>query len=172
MYNGLAWVDFFYSVVLFYAVIKGKKIDRGIRMTVAQIIKDKGQNIVSVKEDDSIMIALKVMGKYGIGVVLVMKDNEMKGVMSERDVARGLPIHGKDLLDMTVSTIMTSKIITCDIFDSVDGVMELMTTKKIRHLPVMQDNNLMAVISIGDVVKQKIAQTEAEAESLKAYISS
>ncbi|MCK5040647.1 MAG: CBS domain-containing protein [Sphingomonadales bacterium] len=141
-------------------------------MTVAQIIKDKGQNIVSVKEDDTIMVALKVMGKYGIGVVLVYSGSEMTGIMSERDVARGLPHYGKDLLDMPVSKIMTSNVITCDIFDKVESVMELMTAKKIRHLPVMQDGSLMAVISIGDVVKQKMAQTEAEAESLKAYIAS
>ena len=141
-------------------------------MTVAQIIKDKGQNIVSVKEDDSVMLALKVMGKYGIGVVLVMDKDEMLGVMSERDVARWLPRHGKDLLDMPVSAIMTRDIITCNILDRVDTVMELMTAKKIRHLPVMQDGDLKAVISIGDVVKQKLAHTEAEAESLKAYISS
>lgn len=141
-------------------------------MTVAQIIKDKGQTIVSVKEDDSIMAALKVMGKHGIGVVLVYDNDEMTGIMSERDVARGLPHYGKDLLDMPVSKIMTRNLITCNIFDKVDVVMELMTSKKIRHLPVMQDDQLMAVISIGDVVKQKIAHTEAEAASLKAYIAS
>lgn len=141
-------------------------------MTVAQIIKDKGQNIVSVKEDDSIMDALKIMTKHGIGVVLVVKAEQIIGIMSERDVARGLPQFGKNLVDMPVSNIMTKNVITCNAIDKVDMVMELMTNKKIRHLPVMQDDKLMAVISIGDVVKQKVAQAVAESESLKAYIAS
>ena len=141
-------------------------------MIVAQIIKNKGQDIISVKEGDSVLDALKVMGKFGIGAVLVMNGaSTIAGVMSERDVARGLTHYGHDLLDMPVSKIMTAKVITCDINDKVDCVMELMTDSKIRHLPVMERGKLAAVISIGDVVKQKIAQTEAESESLKAYIA-
>lgn len=142
-------------------------------MTVAQIIKNKGQNIVAVKEGDDVMLALKVMGKYGIGVVLVNDSSEqMIGILSERDVARGLPQYGKELLDMPVSEIMTKNVITCDIHDRIDAVMELMTSKKIRHLPVMQDQVLTAVISIGDVVKAKVDSAVAESESLKAYIAS
>lgn len=141
-------------------------------MTVSQIIKQKGQDIISVKKEDSVISALEIMAKAGIGVVLVRDaKGKMDGVMSERDVARGLPKHGAALLDMPVSVIMTQNVITCDIYDNVDHVMELMTGKKIRHLPVMKDGVLTAVISIGDVVKQKIAQTEAEAEQLKAYIA-
>jgi len=141
-------------------------------MTVAHIIKEKGNRIVSVEQGDSIMSACKTLAQQKVGCVLVMDESgALAGVLSERDVARNLPHYGPALVDMPVLTIMTANVITCDYHDSIARVMELMTSKRIRHLPVMDDGNLCGMVSIGDVVKQKIAQAEAEAESLKEYIA-
>ena len=141
-------------------------------MTVALIIKVNGNRIISVEQGDSIMSACKTLAQHRIGCVLVMDETgELVGVMSERDVARNLPHYGPALVDMPVLTIMTANVITCDHHDSIAKVMELMTTKRIRHLPVMDDGKLVGMVSIGDIVKQKIAEAEAEAEHLKEYIA-
>lgn len=141
-------------------------------MSVAQILKGKGKEIYSVSESQTVMTALQVMTEYKIGVVLVKdKDGKLAGVASERDVARNLPTKGGALLEEAVSSIMTKDVITCQPKDSIEAMMSLMTSNKIRHLPVMDEGQLVGLISIGDVVKQRIAETELEAESLKAYIS-
>ena len=144
-------------------------------MNVAQILREKSVSIISVNENDSVMDAVRLLAKHGIGALLVINDaedgSELAGIMSERDVAKMLPVHGAGLLDMPVSSIMTSGVITCRMSDSIASVMELMTSRKIRHLPVMDEGKLAAVISIGDVVKAKIAEAEAESESMKAYIA-
>ena len=141
-------------------------------MSVAQILKGKGNNIFSVVESQTVMTALQVMTEYKIGVVLVKDQNgELVGVASERDVARNLPNRGGALLDDSIASIMTRDVIVCKPSDSIEDIMALMTSNKIRHLPVMNGKDLIGIISIGDVVKQRIAETELEAESLKAYIT-
>ena len=144
-------------------------------MNVAQILREKSVTIISVNENDSVMDAVRLLAQHGLGALLVINDvddgAELAGILSERDVAKSLPTHGAALLDMPVSSIMTSGVITCRMSDSIASVMELMTSRKIRHLPVMAEGKLSAVISIGDVVKAKIAEAETEAENLKAYIA-
>ena len=141
-------------------------------MTVEHILKSKGNRIISVDEGASVMEALAVLKENRIGAVLVMSSsNRIAGVLSERDVVRGLVDGGADLLDSPVSGLMTRDVITCKPADSIDAVMALMTEKRIRHLPVMDGGALSGVITIGDVVKQRIAEAEHEADALKEYIA-
>ena len=141
-------------------------------MSVAQILKGKGNKVFSVNESQSVLTALQIMVEYKIGVVLVKDESGgLAGVASERDVARNLPERGGALLEDKVSTIMTRDLITCKTSDTIRDIMALMTSNKIRHLPVIDDGDLLGLISIGDVVKQRIAETELEAESLKDYIT-
>ena len=141
-------------------------------MTVEHILGSKGSKIVSVDEQASVMTALALLKEHRIGAILVMTPgNEIAGVLSERDVVRGLVDQGAALLDFPVCDLMTRTVITCAKSDSITSVMSLMTENRIRHLPVMDGGMLVGVISIGDVVKQRIAEAENEADALKDYIA-
>ena len=141
-------------------------------MTVALILKEKGPEVISVRSDQKVIEALEILKERRIGAVLVCDDgDQICGVLSERDVVRELPNHGGDLLNQTVSVLMTHDVITCAPGDSISDIMALMTRNRIRHLPVVEGGSLCGMISIGDVVKQKIAESEHEAEALKAYIA-
>ncbi len=142
-------------------------------MTVAHILKQKGGGIIAVTEDQTILEVLNVLAENRIGAVMVLTDKgKIAGVLSERDIVRALPSAGGKLRDQKVSSIMTNKVITCADSDSIETVMGVMTENRIRHLPVMSGGKLVGVISIGDVVKQRIAETQQEAEALKQYIVS
>ncbi len=141
-------------------------------MTVAQILRQKGHHVHSVRVDTPLMDALKLLAKHRIGAILVLDDDDnIAGVLSERDVARGLPEKGAALLKENVSALMTRDIITASSEMTIAEVMNLMTERRIRHLPVVDNGKLNGMITIGDVVKSKIAQSEHEAEALKAYIA-
>jgi CBS domain-containing protein len=141
-------------------------------MTVRRILRVKGGQIISVAPDATVLEALNVLKQHRIGAVLVMEGKDaIAGVLSERDIVRALPDRGAGLLHMKVSELMTRAVITCAPSDSLDQVMALMTEKRIRHLPVVENKRLLGVISIGDVVKERIAATEHEAEAMKSYIT-
>lgn len=143
-------------------------------MYVESILKGKGANIISVKPADTVADTAKVLARHRIGAVLVCDgdgDGELAGILSERDIVRGLAETGSAILEGPVSALMTRRVVTCSPGDSVDGVMAKMTEGRFRHLPVMSGGSLVGVISIGDVVKERIAETEHEAEALKAYIA-
>ena len=141
-------------------------------MTVAHILKEKGNAVVSVQDDTTILDAMHVLTDKRIGAVLVMSDaSAVAGVLSERDIVRGLAAQGPDLLGKPVSTVMTREVITTTPETPIASVMNLMTANRIRHLPVLNGDALVGVISIGDVVKQRIAETEHEAEALRDYIA-
>lgn len=140
-------------------------------MTVATILKKKGGGIVSVHQDQTVLEALNILAEHHIGAVFVMgQNNKISGVLSERDIVRALPNAKGKLRAQKVSSIMTRDVIKCDEGDSVETVMAIMTKNKIRHLPVKKGSKLVGVVSIGDVVKERIAETEKEAEALKQYI--
>ena len=142
-------------------------------MTVATILNKKGHGIISVIEDQTVLEALNVLAEHHIGAVLVMTDTgEMAGVLSERDVVRALPFAKGKLREQKVSSIMTRDVITCKEGQSIGEVMSIMTKNKIRHLPVVTKGKLVGIITIGDVVKERITETENEAEALKQYIVS
>lgn len=142
-------------------------------MTVAHILKDKGGDIISVTENQTILEALQTLAKHRIGAVLVMDGaGKVAGILSERDIVRALPDAKGTLRSQKVSSIMTADVISCQEGDTVEAVMGIMTQHKIRHLPVKKGSKLVGVISIGDVVKARISEAENEAEALKQYIAS
>lgn len=141
-------------------------------MTVAAILKDKKPGVIAAKPGDSVEQACQLLADKGIGAVLVLKpDGGIAGILSERDVVRGLSMIGTDLLAQSVDSIMTKNVMVCSSHDTIEDIMHLMTRRRIRHLPVVDEGRLAGMISIGDVVKWRIAETEMEAEALKQYIA-
>ncbi|MEE8372004.1 MAG: CBS domain-containing protein [Sphingomonadales bacterium] len=141
-------------------------------MRVEDILKEKGRRVITVTEDVILLDALKEMKSHRIGAVLVTNsDGTVCGVLSERDVARGLPEHGASILKKPVGFLMTKKVISCTADDTIAKIMKLMTDNRIRHLPVISKGKLGGLISIGDVVKFRIEEAENEADALRSYIA-
>ena len=141
-------------------------------MTVKSILDEKGAGILSIGSDRTLLEAVKVLEKEGVGALVVSSpEKALAGIISERDVVRGLCQNGQGVLQDAVAEHMTSQVITIAPENSVVEAMEIMTEKRIRHLPVTQEGALIGLISIGDVVKRRISMTEAEAQALKEYIS-
>ena len=142
-------------------------------MKVEQILGSKGADVVAVSASALISEAVNVLGERNIGAVIVTDGGgRVSGILSERDIVRRLRRDGPATLDARVAECMTPNPYTCAPETEVDEVMTHMTDKRIRHMPVMQEDRLVGVVSIGDVVKRKIEQIEREAEALKEYISS
>lgn len=141
-------------------------------MTVAHILKDKSGGVVHARPDDSIGSVCQTLADKGIGAVLVLRpDGSIAGILSERDIVRGLAMIGADLLQQSADSIMTRNVMVCSSRDTIEDVMHLMTKRRIRHLPVVDGGRLAGMISIGDVVKRRIADTQMEAEALRQYIA-
>ena len=139
--------------------------------TIREILKEKGNNIWSVTPDTSVYDALSLMADKSIGAVLVLGDNSLKGIMSERDYARKIILKGKSSREVSVSEIMSTKVVYIDIDTDIEECMALMINKRIRHLPVFEDGNLAGIISIGDVVKALINEKEVVISELENYIT-
>ncbi len=142
-------------------------------MKVEQILQSKGTEVYAVSEDDTIADAVAVLNDRNIGAVLVRDGkNGIAGILSERDIVRGLGEKGGDALSLRVKDCMTRDPATCSPDASVDDLMAQITEKRVRHLPVTHEGKILGLVSIGDVVKRKIEQAEKEAEALKEYIAS
>lgn len=140
-------------------------------MSVAQILKKKGNKVFSVASNDKILHALEILRENRIGAVLVMEANDkIVGVLSERDVVWALPENGPALLEKPVSFLMTRSVVTCTPDYTVEEILALMTRRRFRHVPVLEDSKLVGIISIGDAVKERISDLEHEEEALKEYI--
>jgi CBS domain-containing protein len=139
-------------------------------MTVRAILDTKGHQVITVSPDSKLSAAVKILSERRIGAVLVMDGQRVEGILSERDVVRVLGERGAGALDDPVRTVMTAKVITCRQTDTVGAIMEVMTTGKFRHLPVVENDRLVGLISIGDVVKWRVAEYEREQEALHDYI--
>ncbi|WP_454619785.1 CBS domain-containing protein [Bradyrhizobium cenepequi] len=139
-------------------------------MTVRSILDSKGHQITSVPPDATLTDAIKTLGERKIGAVLVMKEGRIEGVLSERDIVRVLGERGAAVLDEPVTAVMTRKVVSCRPSDTVAGIMEMMTLGKFRHLPVLEDGRVVGLISIGDIVKRRVSEYEAEQEALRDYI--
>lgn len=140
-------------------------------MFVADILKAKGGDVVSTSSDETITATAALLKRHRIGAVLVLsEDGGIAGVISERDIVRALADSGGTLHDMRVGEIMTRDVITCEPANSIADVMKMMTERRIRHLPVMDGERLAGVISIGDVVKHRLEETEMETEELRHYV--
>lgn len=140
-------------------------------MTVNQILSTKGNNVYSIISTISVYDAIKVMGEKNVGAILIIEDNQLKGILSERDYARKIVLKDKTSKDTLVYEIMVSNVITVKPTDDLDNCMELMISKRIRHLPVVEDNQVIGLISIGDVVKSIIEKQKETIQLLDSYIN-
>ena len=140
-------------------------------MTVGAILDTKGHQIIHVSPDDKLSAVVKLLSERKIGAVLVMSGTHLDGILSERDIVRVIGERGAAALDEPVRAVMTRKVISCKPTDSVGAIMEKMTSGKFRHLPVVEDDKIVGLISIGDVVKTRVAEFEHEQEALRDYIA-
>jgi CBS domain-containing protein len=139
-------------------------------MTVRAILDTKGHQIQSVEPEVKLSAAIKLLSERKIGAVLVMSRGRIEGILSERDIVRVLGERGASVLDEAVSEVMTRKVVSCREKDTVAAIMEIMTTGKFRHLPVVEGDRVVGLISIGDIVKWRVAEYENEQEALRQYI--
>ena len=139
-------------------------------MTVRAILDTKGHQIESVEPDVKLSAAIKALTERKIGAVLVMSQGRIEGILSERDIVRALGERGAAVLEEPVSVVMTRKVVSCKQADTVAAIMEMMTSGKFRHLPVVEDDRVVGLISIGDIVKWRVGEYEAEQEALREYI--
>ncbi|UQR60365.1 CBS domain-containing protein [Bradyrhizobium sp. C-145] len=139
-------------------------------MTVRSILNTKGHQIMSVEPDVKLSAAIKLLVEKKIGAVLVMNQSRLEGILSERDIVRVLGERGADVLEEPVAEVMTRKVVACKETDTVAELMEMMTTGKFRHLPVIENGKVVGLISIGDIVKRRVQEYEAEQEALRDYI--
>lgn len=142
-------------------------------MQVQSILNAKGTDVTTVKPDSTVRDLVTMLREHGIGAVVVSNDGvSIEGIVSERDIVRQLTDFGPKFLSVKVREIMTKDVMTCSPSDTVDDCMEMMTGKRIRHLPVAVADKLTGLVSIGDIVKAKMEEILVEAESLKQYIAS
>jgi CBS domain-containing protein len=142
-------------------------------MLVKHILGGKGRDIIAIAVDASLADATILLSKKRIGAVIVRGPRgELAGILSERDVVRAVAEHGVGALTRQLSAYMTREVATCGEADSIDSLMEMMTQGRFRHVPVVDARDgLIGIVSIGDVVKSRIEETEREAATLKEYIS-
>lgn len=141
-------------------------------MDVATILKRKGSAVLTVAPDTSIAAVVKILREKRIGVVVVSDDGKrVQGILSERDVVRWLADDGAGMLERPARDLMTREVRVCRPQDQIAGLMEQMSTHRIRHLPVVENGALGGMISIGDVVKYRLEEIEFEAEALKQYVA-
>jgi CBS domain-containing protein len=138
--------------------------------TLKQLLDAKGGNVYSITPDARVFDALKLMADKSVGALVVLDGGRLAGVISERDYARKVILHGKSSHDLKVRDIMTSKVISVHPGQTVEECMALITEKRIRHLPVTEGERLIGVLSIGDLVKEVIAEQQRTIEQLESYI--
>jgi CBS domain-containing protein len=141
-------------------------------MHIDQILNDKGREVVSVRMGQSLEAVAAMLDSRRVGAVVVLDGaGDIAGVVSERDLIRQVARQGRTSLDQPVEQAMTRAVVTIPVTASVDSALQLMTDRRVRHLPVMREDRLVGIVSIGDLVKWKMAETEAEAEAMKSYLS-
>jgi len=140
-------------------------------MRIADVLRNKGSAVATITPEASVAGLLAELGVHKIGAMVVVSPDGVVGIVSERDVVRALQRRGAELLTQPVSEIMTSMVVTCSPEDSVDSLTRLMTENRVRHVPVLQNGRLAGIVSIGDVVKTRMEELEAQQEQLQAYIT-
>jgi len=140
-------------------------------MFVSDILSQKGGVVFTVTMATSVAEIAQQLGTRRIGSVLVMADSDtVEGIVSERDLVSAMSLHGAAALELEARQVMTRDVVTCHPDDSIDHVMEVMTTGRFRHLPVVHRGELLGIVSIGDVVKARLEEARHESEALRAYI--
>ncbi|HSC97200.1 MAG TPA: CBS domain-containing protein [Burkholderiales bacterium] len=138
--------------------------------TLKQLLDAKGRDVYTITPEASVLDALRLMAEKSVGALIVTEAGKIAGVISERDYARKVILHGKSSHELQVRDIMTSKVITVNPRQTVEECMALMTEKRIRHLPVTEGERLIGVLSIGDLVKEVIAEQQQTIQQLESYI--
>jgi CBS domain-containing protein len=141
-------------------------------MRIADILRSKGTAVATVTQTTTVTGLLAELATHNIGATVVIgPDGELAGIVSERDVVRQLQQHGPELLRWPVRDIMSSIMVTCTPGDLVDDLSALMTNNRVRHVPVLDNGRLAGIVSIGDVVKNRMEELQAEQRHLQAYIT-
>ncbi len=138
---------------------------------VKHVLDSKGHDVLSISPTESVFDAIKLMGDKGIGALIVMDGDALAGIVTERDYARKVILKGRSSHETPVKDIMTAGVFTTSADQTVDSCMNVMTNKRIRHLPVVDDGKVTGMVSIGDLVKAIIADQKEEIEQLEHYIS-
>jgi CBS domain-containing protein len=138
--------------------------------TVRAILQHKGHHVWSVSPDDSVLEAVRLMAEKGIGALVVLADERLVGVVSERDYARKVILQGRSSADTLVREVMTSPVFSVGPDHSVDDCMRIVTAKRIRHLPVVRDERVIGMVSIGDLVRSVISRQGETIQYLQEYI--
>lgn len=140
-------------------------------MNISDILRFKGGEVWTIAPTDSVTTLLGMLAEHNVGALVVSDAGGVKGIVSERDVVRRIAERGAPLLEAAVGEIMTSVVVSCTSKDTVDGVGELMTGRRVRHMPVIDDGELVGIVSIGDIVSSRIRQLEKDRGTLEQYIS-
>jgi len=141
-------------------------------LLIEHILLRKGRDVVTVAADETVTRAVAILGEHNVGALVVADDEGgIVGILSERDVVRGLASGGPGILKGRVSDLMTAEVTTCGPQATVDELMTMMTERRIRHIPVVDEDGLAGIVSIGDVVKTRIGELETETETLHEYLS-
>ena len=140
---------------------------------VSTILESKGHTVVTVTPSETVATVVNVLARNRIGAVPVLgPDGSLVGIISERDIIRGMSQYGAATLALAVDRLMTSDVKTCAPDDQIIELMETMTLQRFRHLPVLRNRQLIGIVSIGDVVKQRLEEAQSELEALRSYIAS
>ena len=140
---------------------------------VSSVLKNKGHDVVTVAPQQTVGSVVKVLAQNRIGAVPVInEEGQLIGIISERDIIRGMSEHADAVLTLPADQLMTRDVKTCSSEDQLVDLMEVMTLQRIRHLPVIENGALHGIVSIGDVVKQRLEEVQSEAEELRRYIRS
>ncbi|MDP9091529.1 MAG: CBS domain-containing protein [Actinomycetota bacterium] len=140
-------------------------------MKISDILRHKGSSVATIAPSGAVSEVLAQLAEHNIGALVVLDGTEVVGIVSERDVVRRLHERGAEVLDLTVGDIMTTSVVSCGSHDSVDSVAETMTERRIRHMPVVDDDALTGIVTIGDVVSSRIRQLEQDRGQLEHYIT-
>ena len=141
-------------------------------MTVEHILRTKGRNVITIDPQRTLAQAAQLLSERRIGAVIVGDAfRPVIGILSERDIVRALAARGAAALDEPVSRSMTEKVVTCTAASAINEVMEIMTDGKFRHVPVIENGRLSGIVSIGDIVKHRLAEVEAESRAMRDYIA-
>ncbi len=140
-------------------------------MHVSDILKNKGSDVVTKGPGDTVLAIARLLSANRIGAV-VIRDGRgaVVGIISERDIIHAVAVNGARALEMPVRDVMTRDVISCTTDDIITGVMKTMTTRRVRHVPVIEDGDLKGMVSIGDIVKNRLDETELEARVLRDYV--
>ena len=142
-------------------------------MSVAAILRGKPDRLIGLEETRSIAEAAQLLARERIGALVIRNaSGEMIGILSERDIVRSIAKDGATVIERPVSSVMTREVLCCEPEDSIADVMAMMTERRFRHLPVKDNGRLIGMVSIGDLVKQRVEEAEGEAAQLREYIAS